>query len=282
MSIADKCFKNTINRILYEDGTTTLGQDVRAHWSDGTPAYTMKVFGVTNSYDLRKEFPAITVRKTALKSAMDEILWIFQRRSNNINDLNSHIWDEWADEKGSIGKAYGYQINKCFVLGNKFYNNQMEYIINTLKHDPFSRRIMFDMWNFKDLNEMHLQPCCYNGIFNVTDEKEDKLILNLTLNQRSNDMIAANNWNTAQYAILLMMVAQCVDMIPGRLMHCITDCHIYDRHTDIALELLQREEYPAPIVRLNPDVKNFEDFTTDDLIVENYQHGEQVKFEVAI
>jgi len=297
MSKADKLFIKLCKDIL-KNGTTTEGQKVRSVWDDGTPAYTIKKFGVVNKYDLREEFPALTLRKTALKSAMDETLWIYQKKSNNIHDLNSKIWDEWADEDGSIGKAYGYQVgekyahHKYFEIVNSpvashaiehdYYMDQMDAVLYDLKNNPFSRRIMINLWNIYDLHEMNLQPCCYNVIFNVTDEGDDKLVLNMTLNQRSADILTANNWNVCQYALLLMMVAQVSNMTPGVMMHCITDAHIYDRHIDLVKELITRKTYDAPTVILNPDIKDFYDFTTDDLTVINYQHGEQIKIPVAI
>lgn len=276
MSKADELFVAMCNDII-ENGTTTEGQKVRPKWEDGTPAYTIKQFGVVNRYDLRKEFPALTLRRTALKSAMDEILWIYQKKSNNINELNSHIWDSWADESGSIGKAYGYQIGvKSHYPEDDF--DQMDRVLYDLEHTPYSRRIMTNTYVFADLHEMNLYPCAYSCTYSVTQEKgEDRPTLNLLLNQRSQDILAANNWNVCQYAILLMMVARHVNMNPGRLVHVIADAHIYDRHVDIIKELISREQYPAPKVSLNPEVTNFYDFTTDDLIVEDYQHGPQVK-----
>ena len=276
MSQADKLFCAMCEDII-ENGTTTEGQKVRPRWEDGTPAYTIKQFGVVNRYDLRREFPALTLRRTALKSAMDEVLWIYQRKSNNINDLNSHIWDEWADETGSIGKAYGYQIGqKSHYPEGDF--DQMDRVLYDLEHTPFSRRIMTNTYVFADLSEMHLYPCAYSVTYNVTQTPgDDRLTLNMLLNQRSQDILAANNWNVCQYAVLLMMVAQCVGMIPGELVHVIADAHIYDRHVDIIRELISRPQHPAPRVSLNPEVTNFYDFTTDDLIVEGYEHGPQVK-----
>lgn len=276
MSYADKVFIENCKDII-ENGTNTIGQTVRPHWPDGTSAYTIKKFGAVNRYDLRKEFPAITLRPVALKSCMDEILWIFQRKSNNINDLKPHIWDEWADENGSIGKAYGYQIGKKYVHHKDVLMDQMDAVLYDLKHTPFSRRIMTSIWNFDDLKDMNLQPCCWSLTFNVTDEGKDKLVLNAILNQRSNDVLAANAWNVCQYSILLMMIAQVSNMEAGELVHVIADQHIYDKHVDIIKELITREQYPAPIVKLNPDIKDFYDFTTNDLIVENYQYGPQVK-----
>lgn len=276
MSKADQLFVRMCTDIL-DHGTTTEGQKVRPHWEDGTPAYTIKNFGVTARYDLREEFPALTLRRTALKSAMDEILWIYQRKSNNIHDLNSHIWDEWADESGSIGKAYGYQIaQKSHYPEGDF--DQMDRVLYDLSHTPYSRRIMTNMYTFADLSEMHLYPCAYSVTYNVTHaEGDERPTLNMVLMQRSQDILAANNWNVCQYAILLMMVAQSVGMVAGELLHVIVDAHIYDRHVDIVRELIGRPQYPAPTVRLNPEVANFYDFTTDDLIVENYQTGPQVK-----
>ena len=276
MSYADILFKNMCRDIL-ENGTSTEGEKVRPHWEDGSSAYTIKRFGVVNRYDLRKEFPALTLRKTALKSCMDEILWIYQRKSANIHDLNSHVWDEWADETGSIGKAYGYQIG----VKSKYKEgmmDQMDRVLYDLKNNPFSRRIITNTYVHEDLSEMHLYPCAYSTTWNVTEEKgSDRLVLNMVLNQRSQDVLAANNWNVCQYAILLMMVAQVCDMIPGELLHVIADAHIYDRHVDAIKELLGREEYPAPKVHLNPEVKDFYQFTTADLLVEDYQAGPQIK-----
>ena len=264
-------------RDILDHGTTTEGEKVRPVWEDGTPAYTIKNFGVTNRYDLREEFPALTLRRTALKSAMDEILWIYQKKSNNINDLNSHIWDQWADETGSIGKAYGYQIaQKSHYKEGDF--DQMDRVLYDLTHTPYSRRIMTNMYTFSDLSEMHLYPCAYSVTYNVTSEPGcDKPVLNMVLMQRSQDILAANNWNVCQYAILLMMVARHCGMIAGELLHVIVDAHIYDRHVDIVRELIERPQYPAPKVSLNLEVTNFYDFTTDDLIVEDYNHGPQVK-----
>lgn len=276
MSKADQLFVSMCKDIL-DHGTTTEGEKVRPRWEDGSPAYTIKNFGVTNRYDLREEFPALTLRRTALKSAMDEILWIYQKKSNNINDLNSHIWDQWADESGSIGKAYGYQIaQKSHYPEGDF--DQMDRVLYDLEHTPFSRRIMTNMYTFADLHQMNLYPCAYSVTYNVTQgEGDEKPVLNMVLMQRSQDILAANNWNVCQYAILLMMVARHVDMVAGELLHVIVDAHIYDRHVDIVRELIERPQYPAPRVSLNPNVQNFYDFTTDDLIVEDYNHGPQVK-----
>lgn len=277
MSYADELFINMCKEVL-AGGIDTRGEKVRPVWEDtGESAYTIKKFGVTNRYDLRKEFPALTLRKTGLKSAMDEILWIWQKKSNNINALNSHIWDEWADEDGSIGKAYGYQLGVKHQYKEGMFD-QVDRVLYDLKHNPYSRRIMTNIYVHQDLHEMALYPCCYSCTFNVTPDKESgKLVLNMVLNQRSQDILAANNWNVCQYSILLMMIAQSCDMIPGELLHVIADAHIYDRHVPIIEELITRETYPAPIVKLNPEVKDFYDFTVDDLIVENYQAGPQVK-----
>ena len=276
MSKADDIFIAMCSDII-EHGTTTEGQRVRPRWEDGTPAYTIKRFGVCNRYDLREEFPALTLRRTALKSAMDEVLWIYQRKSNNIHDLNSHIWDEWADETGSIGKAYGYQVGvKSHYPDGDF--DQMDRVLKDLRENPYSRRIMTNLYTFADLSEMNLYPCAFNAIYNVTQEPgEDRPTLNMVLVQRSQDVLAANNWNVCQYAILLMMVAQVSGMNAGELVHMIADAHIYDRHVDIVRELISRPTHPAPVVRLNPEVTDFYAFTTDDLIVENYEHGPQVK-----
>lgn len=275
MSYADTLFINMCKDIL-ENGTSTEGEKVRPHWPDGTPAYTIKKFGVVNRYDLRKEFPLITLRKTALKSATDEILWIWQKKSNNINDLGSHIWDEWADENGSIGKAYGYQLGIKHQYKEGMMD-QVDRVIYDLKNNPFSRRIMTNIYNHEDLHEMNLYPCAYSMTFNVTQRPgEDKLTLNGILNQRSQDVLAANNWNVVQYSVLLHMLAQVCDMNVGEFMHVIADAHIYDRHVDIIKELIARPTYDAPTFWLNPEIKDFYKFTKDDVKVENYVTGPQV------
>lgn len=280
MSKADQLFI-TMCKDIIEHGTDTKGELVRPKWEDGSSAYTIKKFGVVNRYDLREEFPAITLRKTALKSAMDEILWIYQKKSNNIHDLKSHIWDAWADEDGSIGTAYGYVIGEKFSYKGEMID-QMDYVLKQLKENPYSRRIMTNMYQFHDLATGRLDPCCYSMTYNVTQDEQGRLVLNAVLNQRSQDILTANNWNVCQYAILLMMVAQVNDMIAGELVHVIADAHIYDRHVSLVKELIARKTYDAPKVWLNPEVKDFYAFTTADLHVEDYQHGEQITIPVAV
>lgn len=276
MSYADQVFVNMCKDIL-ENGTSTEGELVRPHWEDGTSAYTIKKFGVVNRYDLSKEFPAITLRKTYIKSAADEMLWIWQRKSNNIKDLKSSVWDEWADENGSIGKAYGYQLGVKHQYKEGMMD-QVDRVIYDLQHTPFSRRIMTNIYVHQDLHEMNLYPCAYSMTFNVTQKKgEDKLTLNAILNQRSQDVLAANNWNVCQYAVLMHMLAQVCDMQVGELVHVIADAHIYDRHVPIVEELIKREQHPAPKFWLNPEIKDFYKFTTDDIKITDYVTGEQIK-----
>ena len=276
MSLADKIFVAMCQDIL-ENGTSTEGELVRPHWADGTSAYTIKKFGVVNRYDLQKEFPAITLRKTYIKKATDELLWIWQKKSNNIHDLKSGIWDEWADETGSIGKAYGYQMGVKHQYKEGMMD-QVDRVIYDLKHNPFSRRIMTNIYVHQDLAEMHLYPCAYSMTFNVTQKKgEEKLTLNAILNQRSQDVLAANNWNVCQYAVLVYMLAQVCDMNPGELVHVIADAHIYDRHVPIIKELITRDQHPAPNFWLNPEIKDFYQFTTDDIKITDYVTGEQIK-----
>ena len=276
MSYADKVFVAMCQDIL-ENGTSTEGELVRPHWEDGTSAYTIKKFGVVNRYDLSKEFPAITLRKTYIKSATDELLWIWQKKSNNIHDLKSHVWDEWADEDGSIGKAYGYQLG----VKHQYKEGMMDQVdrgIYDLKHTPFSRRILTNIYVHQDLHEMNLYPCAYSMTFNVTQKKgDDRLTLNGILNQRSQDVLAANNWNVCQYAVLMHMLAQVCDMRVGELVHVIADAHIYDRHVPIVKELIERPQYDAPKFWLNPDIKDFYQFTTDDIKITDYVTGEQIK-----
>ena len=276
MSYADKVFVAMCQDIL-ENGTSTEGELVRPHWEDGTSAYTIKKFGVVNRYDLSKEFPAITLRKTYIKSATDELLWIWQKKSNNIHDLKSHVWDEWADEDGSIGKAYGYQLGVKHQYKEGMMD-QVDRVIYDLKHTPFSRRILTNIYVHQDLHEMNLYPCAYSMTFNVTQKKgDDRLTLNGFLNQRSQDVLAANNWNVCQYAVLMHMLAQVCDMRVGELVHVIADAHIYDRHVPIVKELIERPQYDAPKFWLNPDIKDFYQFTTDDIKITDYVTGEQIK-----
>lgn len=367
MSLCDEIFINMTNEVL-SNGTIVDSDHSRAVWKDtNEKATTKKIFGIVNQYDLRKEFPAFTLRKTYIKSAIDEILWIYQKKSNKISDLNSHIWDQWADENGTIGKAYGYQIGQTYLhhssiisdfesleklhekgwdgvysyysekntskyhiimkfkkditkedieknnyngrlflnrqteklvckrniskiediikhkeeidLSNTifdFYMDQMDAVLYDLKHNPFSRRIIMHTYNFHDLHEMRLYPCAYSCTFNVTKEN-NALVLNMILNQRSQDILVAGNWNVVQYAALLMMVAQVSGMIPGKLIHVIGDAHIYDRHIPIIKEMIQRKTYPAPVVSLDPTITNFYDFTKDSFTIENYQYGEEIK-----
>ena len=331
MSYADRVFKDMCKDIL-ENGTDTTGEEVRPIWTDtNEKAYTIKKFGVVNRYDLRKEFPALTLRKTGIKSAYDEILWIFQRKSNNIKDLKPNIWDEWANKNGSIGKASGYQVGKLFIVdtircdkltlmnygeriryvkSNSFleelpeklrekvlrYNeyksckfavhpknttisvemDQMDFLLYSLKYQPYSRRHIISLWNVHELHCMNLNPCCWSCNFVVTNEN-DKLTLNLVLNQRSNDVLAANNWNVCQYALLLKMVAQVNNMVAGELVHIIADAHIYDRHIPMIKELLDRKEFDAPIVSLDPNVTDFYDFNYDSLRILDYQYGPQIE-----
>lgn len=270
MSVADRLFIDMCKDIL-EHGVSTEGEKVRPKWEDGTPAYTIKKFGVVNRYDLSKEFPAFTLRRTAFKSAIDEILWIWQKKSNNIHDLSSHIWDSWADEDGSIGKAYGYQLG----VKHKYKEGEMDQVdrvLFDLKNNPYSRRIMTNLYVHQDLHEMNLYPCAYSMTFNVTGNK-----LNAILNQRSQDILAANNWNVVQYAVLVHMLAQVSGLEAGELVHVIADAHIYDRHIPIIKELIERPTYDAPIFHMNPEIRDFYQFTVDDFSLENYQYGPQVK-----
>ena len=270
MSKADEIYIDMCKKVLNE-GISTEGEKVRPKWEDGSYAYTLKVFGVVNRYDLSKEFPAITLRQTYIKSAIDEILWIWQKKSNNINDLKSHIWDQWADENGSIGKAYGYQLGVKHKYAEGEFD-QVDRVLYDLKNNPYSRRIMTNIYVHQDLHEMQLYPCAYSMTFNVMGDK-----LNAILNQRSQDILAAGNWNVVQYAALVMMIAQVSGLKPGELVHVISDAHIYDRHIPIIKELIERETYPAPKVTLNPDIKDFYEFKPSDFTVEDYVTGPQVK-----
>ena len=293
MSYADKVFKETIRNIL-ENGFSDENLEVRPHWEDGTPAHTIAVFGVTNRYDLSKEFPIMTLRRTYWKSAWDEISWIWQKKSNNINDLKSSIWDEWADENGSIGKAYGYQmgqlsrykdvneegLRKAFGddLSGKtikldengnYLMDQVDRVIYQLVNDPASRRIMTNMYNVSELADMALSPCAYSMTFVIMGKK-----LNAILNQRSQDMVTANNWNVVQASMLVYAFASAYGFEPGELLHCIGNCHLYTRHIDIAKDMITKEEFEAPKLWVDPTVKDFYKFTPDSFKLENYQYNE--------
>ena len=276
MSKADQIFINNCKEIM-ENGFWDTDLPVRPKWLDGTPAHTVKKFCIVNRYDLREEFPIITLRRTAFKSAIDEILWIWQKKSNNVKDLNSHIWDSWADETGSIGKAYGYQLGiKHKYKEGEF--DQVDRVLYDLKHNPSSRRIMTNIYNFEDLHEMHLYPCAYSMTFNVSGN-----VLNGILHQRSNDVAVANNWNVVQYSVLLMMLAQVSGLVAGELVHVIADAHIYDRHIPVVKKMLENPQYPAPKIRINPEVKDFYKFTVDDFELIDYQYTKlEEKFEVAV
>lgn len=276
MSLADKLFVEMCRDIL-ENGVSTEGEKVRPKWEDGSSAYTIKKFGVINRYDLSKEFPALTLRRTAIKSCTDEMLWIWQKKSNNIHELNSSIWDAWADESGSIGKAYGYQMGVKHIY-KEGSMDQVDRVIYDLKNNPFSRRIMTNLYVHADLHEMNLYPCAYSMTFNVTQEKTNGgLVLNGILNQRSQDILTANNWNVCQYAVLLHMLAQVCNMQVGELVHVIADAHIYDRHVPLVEELIARKQYPAPKFWLNPEIRDFYQFTADDVCLEDYVTGPQIK-----
>lgn len=276
MSLADQIFINTCRDIL-DNGISDSDLPVRPKWLDGTPAHTVKKFCIVNRYDLSKEFPIITLRRTPFKSAIDELLWIWQKKSNNVHDLNSHIWDSWADESGSIGKAYGYQLGIKHIYPEGEFD-QVDRVIYDLKHNPQSRRILTNIYNFQDLHEMHLYPCAYSMTFNVTGNK-----LNAILNQRSQDTLTANNWNVVQYAVLVHMLAQVSGLEVGEFVHVISDAHIYDRHIPIVEEILKNPQYPAPTFKMNKDIKNFYDFTVDDFELINYQFTKlESKIEVAV
>ena len=264
MSKADEIFIKNMNEIL-TDGIWDTDYPVRPHWEDGTPAHTIKKFGIVNRYNLKEELPILTIRKTAFTNALDELLWIWQKKSNNVHDLNSHIWDSWADETGSIGKAYGYQLGKKAIYPEGEFD-QVDRVLFDLKNNPHSRRIMTNIYNFEDLHEMHLYPCAYSMTFNVAGNT-----LNGILNQRSNDMLTANNWNVLQYSLLLIMFAQVSNLEVGELVHVIADAHIYDRHVDLVKEVIAKPQHKAPKLIVNKNIKNFYDFKVEDFELVDYE-----------
>ena len=276
MSYADQVFINVCREIL-EGGFWDTQLQVRPHWEDGTPAHTVKKFGVVNRYNLQEEFPVMTLRRTYFKSCVDELLWIWQKKSNDIHDLHSHVWDAWADEKGTIGKAYGYQLGVKHKYADGWFD-QVDRVLKDLKENPASRRMLTNLFNHHDLSEMGLYPCAYSMTFNVTGNT-----LNAILNQRSQDMLTASNWNVCQYAVLVHMMAQVSGLQAGELVHVIADCHIYERHIPLVEKLIQREPRPAPKLLIDPSVKNFYDFTVDSFRLEGYDPWPfEEKIEVAI
>ncbi len=276
MSKADEIFVQNMKDIL-ENGFWDTDLPVRPHWEDGTPAHTVKKFCIVNRYNLQEEFPILTIRRTAFKSCIDELLWIWQKKSNNIHDLHSHIWDSWADESGSIGKAYGYQLGVKHIYPEGEFD-QVDRVLYDLKHNPQSRRILTNIYNFQDLHEMGLYPCAYSMTFNVTGDT-----LNGILNQRSNDMLTANNWNVVQYAVLLMMFAQVSGLKPGTLVHVIADAHIYDRHVDLVKKVIAKPQHKAPKLVMDTSITNFYDFTVDSFKLVDYEYEKlEEKIPVAI
>ena len=266
MSLADDLFIQNCRDIL-ENGVSDEGCEVRPRWEDGTPAHTIKKFCIVNRYDLQKEFPLMTLRRVYYRSAIDEVLWIYQKKSNRVAELGSHIWDAWADENGTIGKAYGYQLGvKHHYPQGEF--DQVDKVLYDLKHDPHSRRIMTNTYNHADLSEMQLAPCAYSMTYNVTGDR-----LNAILNQRSQDMLTANNWNVCQYAALLTMFAKASGLVPGELVHVIADAHIYDRHVDIVKRLIEKKPYPAPEMQVE-DITDFYKFTKNSFTAVDYRYHE--------
>lgn len=269
MSRADKLFKESCEDIL-NHGYDQTGESVRPRWDDGTPAYTIKKFGLVNRYDLAVEFPILTLRPINFRAAVDEILWIWQKKSNRVADLNSHIWDHWADSEGTIGKAYGYQLAQKHEYPEGEFD-QVDRLLYDLKNNPASRRIITNLYNHADLHAMQLYPCAYSLTLNVTGNR-----LNAILNQRSQDMLLANGWNVTQYAVLVHLFAQVSNLKAGELVHVIADAHIYDRHVPIIQDLLKRESYPAPDFHLDPDIRDFYAFTLDSMVLDHYQHGDKI------
>ncbi len=266
MSYADRLYRETCRQIL-DHGVWDTDRAVRPRWEDGAPAHTVKIFGVVNRYNLQEEFPIMTLRRTAFRSCIDELLWIWQKKSNRVAELRSHVWDAWADENGTIGKAYGYQLSVPHQYPEGMFD-QVDRVLYDLKHNPASRRILTSLYNFQDLHEMALYPCAYSMTFNVSGDT-----LNAILNQRSQDMLTANNWNVVQYAVLVHMMAQVSGLRAGELVHVIADCHIYDRHVPLVEKMLRNEEFDAPAFRMDPSVTDFYAFTVDSFSLEDYRYA---------
>ena len=276
MSKADQIYRETCQEIL-NHGVWDTDRDVRPHWEDGAPAHTIKKFGIVNRYNLQEEFPIMTLRRTYYKSCIDELLWIWQKKSNRVCDLASHVWDAWAFEDGTIGKAYGYQLGVKHQYAEGMFD-QVDRVLFDLKNNPTSRRILTNLYNFEDLHAMGLYPCAYSMTFNVSGNT-----LNAILNQRSQDMLTANNWNVVQYAVLVHMMTQVSGLQAGELVHVIADAHIYDRHIPLVEKMLKNQQYEAPKFSIDPSITDFYQFTVDSFRLENYQYAQfDEKIPVAI
>ena len=280
MSYADTLFKQEINEIL-TNGFNDKDYPVRPKWPDGTPAHTIKTFCAVRRYDLSKEFPILTLRQQAFKGVVRELLWMWQKKSNVVDELgpSASIWRAWEWPDGTIGKTYGYQLGKKSDYGYGEFD-QVDNLLYLLKNKPMDRRMIVTMWCPQDLKEMALPPCVYESIWDVSNGK-----LNCTLIQRSGDVLAAassGGWDTMEYAILVHMIAQVCGYQVGELVHIVHNLHIYDRHVEAVKEVMQNPEYPAPTLWINPDVKDFYAFTEDDFKLIDYQATKlSTKFEVA-
>lgn len=273
---ANKIYKQNLEELLNSPYNTLDGK-VRPHYkSDGKPAHTQYITDVTDVYDISKgEFPISTYRSIPWKSAIGELLWIYQLQSNDINvlekEFNIKWWEPWDIGDGTIGQRYG-AIIKRYDLINK--------TINDLKNNKYSRRIIMNMWQLKDFSETNgLNPCVYSTTWNVRGEYLDVFVL-----QRSSDYIISEGFNRLQYCALLMMISQCVGLKPGKMTYHVNNMHIYDRHIPIAKDILKNKPSDKqPILKINPEVKNFGDFMVDDFSLENFEsNGKNYKFDIAI
>ena len=275
MSYADKLFIDMCSDII-ENGYSTEGEKVRPKWPDGTYAYTIKKFGVVNRYDLSKEFPAITLRKTYIRSAIDEILWIWQKKSNNVHDLNSHIWDEWADANGDLGPIYGVQW-RHWKTSDGGYIDQISNLIHQIKTNPDSRRLVVSAWNVGEIDKMALPPCHMFFQFYVAQGK-----LSCQLYQRSCDIFLGVPFNIASYSLLTHMIAQQCDLDVGDFIWTGGDCHIYNNHFEQVKLQLSREPRPYPklIIKRRPD--SIFDYNFEDFEIVDYDPWPAIKAPIAV
>jgi thymidylate synthase len=275
MSLADQIFISNCRDII-DNGVWDTDREVRPRWEDGAPAHTVKKFGIVNRYDLSKEFPILTIRRTYWKSAIDELLWIWQAKSNNVRELRTRVWDAWADENGELGPVYGKQWRSWQCPDGRVVD-QISDLINQIKTNPDSRRLMVCAWNPADVDKMALPPCHCLFQFYVVNGK-----LSCQLYQRSADVFLGVPFNIASYALLTMMIAQVCGLQPGEFVHTFGDVHIYKNLYAQVDEQLTREPRPLPKMVINPEVTDIFSFQFEDFKLEGYEPWPAIKGEVSV
>ena len=280
MSKADQFFRDQM-KVIRETGFNDKDFKVRAKWeADNAPAHTVKTFGYVTRYDLSKEFPILTLRSQGFKGAVKECLWIFQKKSTNINDLGLHIWDAWADENGDLGRTYAYSLREKIQYPEGAFD-QVDYLLYQLKNNPMDRRMMLQLFDPHNVIHTKLPPCVMTYLFDVAGGK-----LNMTVIQRSADALAAGaagGWDEVGEAVLQHMLAQVSGLQVGTMVHLVNNLHVYDRHMQYIDEILANPEYESPVLKVNPNVTNFYDFKPEDFELVGYKSTKlSTKFDVAV